>query len=52
MLTKLKEFAESFLKKTEKKSILIISHFDTDGVTSAAIFGKCLKNLIKIFLLK
>jgi RecJ-like exonuclease len=52
MLKKLKEFAESFLKKTEKKSILVISHFDTDGITSAAIFGKCLKKLDKNFSFK
>jgi len=52
MLKKLKEFAESFLKKTEKRSILVISHFDTDGITSAAIFGKCLKKLDKNFSFK
>jgi len=52
MLTKLKEFAEKFLKKTEKKDILVISHFDTDGITSAAIFGKCLKKLDKNFSFK
>lgn len=52
MLKKLKEFGESFLKKTEKKDILVISHFDTDGITSAAIFGKCLKKLDKNFSFK
>jgi len=52
MLKKLKEFAESFLKKTEKKSILVVSHFDTDGITSAAIFGKCLKKLDRNFSFK
>jgi len=52
MLTKLREFAEKFLKKTEKKDILVISHFDTDGITSGAIFGKCLKKLDKNFSFK
>jgi len=52
MLKKLKEFAEKFLEKTEKKDILVISHFDTDGITSAAIFGKCLKKLDKNFSFK
>ena len=32
-----------------KKEILVVSHFDTDGVTSAAIFGKLLKKLDKRF---
>jgi len=52
MLKKLKEFAKRFLEKTEKKDILVISHFDTDGITSAAIFGKCLKKLDKNFSFK
>jgi RecJ-like exonuclease len=52
MLKRLKEFAENFLSKTEKKEILIVSHFDTDGITSAAIFGKCLKKLDKNFSFK
>jgi len=52
MLKKLSEFAKKFLEKTERKSILVISHFDTDGITSAAIFGKCLKKLDKNFSFK
>jgi RecJ-like exonuclease len=49
MLEKLKEFTNNFLQKAEKKQILVVSHFDTDGITSAAIFGKCLKKLDKTF---
>jgi RecJ-like exonuclease len=49
MLEKIKEFADIFLEKTDKKQILVVSHFDTDGITSAAIFGKCLKRLDKNF---
>jgi len=46
MLTKIEEIAKDFLEKTkDKKDVLVISHFDTDGITSAAIFGRCLKNL-------
>lgn len=46
MLDKIDKFIGEFLKRIEKKkSILVVSHFDTDGITSAAIFGKCLKKL-------
>ena len=44
---------KDFLNTTsEKRDILIVSHFDTDGITSAAIFGKCLKKLDKKFSFK
>lgn len=49
MIEKIKEFTTKFLEKIEKKHILIVSHFDTDGITSAAIFGKTLKKLDKRF---
>jgi single-stranded-DNA-specific exonuclease len=49
MLEHVKNFAKDFLEKTEKKHILIVSHFDADGITSAAIFGRCLKKLDKKF---
>jgi single-stranded-DNA-specific exonuclease len=52
MLEQIKNFAKNFLEKTDKKSILIISHFDTDGITSAAIFGRSLKKLDKNFSFK
>ncbi len=45
----LKSFAEEFLKKTENKEILIMSHFDTDGITSASIIISTLKRLDRKF---
>ena len=41
-----------FLEISKDKEIQIISHFDTDGITSAAIMIKTLKRLDKIFSLK
>jgi len=52
MLEKIQNFAKEFLEKTEKKDILIISHFDTDGITSAAILGKTFKKLDRNFSFK
>ncbi|MGD2073262.1 MAG: hypothetical protein PVG65_07240, partial [Candidatus Thorarchaeota archaeon] len=40
---------DSFMEKTYKKHIKIISHHDTDGITSAAILARTLKNLDKKF---
>ena len=34
-----------FLEKSKNKEIQVISHFDTDGITSAAIMIKTLKKL-------
>ncbi|MEK6875163.1 MAG: DHH family phosphoesterase [Nanoarchaeota archaeon] len=48
----IKRTAEIFLEKTENKDILVISHFDTDGITSAAIMIKTLKKLDKTFSLR
>lgn len=45
----IKFFAEDFLKRTENKEIQIISHFDTDGITSAAIIVSTFKKLDKKF---
>ena len=36
----------------ENKEIQVISHFDTDGITSAAIMIKTLKKLDKVFSVK
>lgn len=47
-----KQIVEKFLKATEKKEILVISHFDTDGITSATIMIQTLKKLDKRFSLK
>ena len=44
--------AKEFLEKTKDKDIQIISHFDTDGITSAAIMIKTLKKLDKTFSVK
>jgi RecJ-like exonuclease len=43
---------EKFLEKTKDKEILIISHFDTDGISSATIMIQALKNLDKRFSVK
>ena len=42
-------YPEEFLKKTENKEVLIISHFDTDGITSASIIISTLKKLDRKF---
>ncbi len=45
----IKLFAKEFIEKTKNKEIQIISHFDTDGITSAAIIISALKKLDKKF---
>lgn len=52
MLNAINKIAEEFLKISETKPIRIISHHDTDGITSAAILIKTLKRLDKKFSLK
>ncbi len=52
MLNAIKNFAKEIVEKTDKKDILIVSHFDADGVTSAAIFARALKRLDKKFSFK
>ena len=49
MLKEIDEFAKYFLEKTTNKPIRIISHYDTDGITSATILIKTLKRLDKKF---
>ena len=49
---KIKTTAKKFLQKTTNKEVLIVSHFDTDGITSAAIMTKCLKHLDRKFSVK
>ena len=49
MLTDIKQFSDKFLEQTSDKKIQIISHFDTDGITSAAILTKTLERLEKHF---
>lgn len=48
----IKEIASVFLEKSKDKEIQIISHFDTDGITSAAIMIQTLKELDRKFTLK
>ncbi len=43
MIEKIKNTAASFLKQIENSGVQIVSHFDTDGITSASIITKALK---------
>jgi RecJ-like exonuclease len=52
MIERIKGFSKILLEKTEKRNILLISHFDTDGITSAAIIAKSLKKLNRNFSIK
>jgi len=52
MQKRIELIAKEFLKTIENKEIQIISHFDTDGITSAAIIIKTLRKLDKTFSLK
>ncbi len=47
--TAIKNFIKKFLEKTKNQKIHVISHYDTDGITSAAIFSQTLKRLSKNF---
>ncbi|HLD38040.1 MAG TPA: DHH family phosphoesterase [Candidatus Nanoarchaeia archaeon] len=49
---KIREVVSIFLEKTKDKEIQIISHFDTDGITSAAIMIQTLKYIDRKFNLK
>lgn len=42
---KIKEVSKKFLEKAKNREVLIISHFDTDGITSASIIIRTLKKL-------
>ena len=42
----------SFIEKSEGKKIKIISHHDTDGITSAVILARALERLGKTFSIK
>jgi len=45
----IKKFSQKFLQSSKDKEIYIVSHFDTDGITSAAIMLKTLRKLDKRF---
>ena len=49
---KIKLVVKKFLEKSKDKEIQIISHFDTDGITSATIIIQTLKKLDKKFSVK
>jgi len=48
----IKRIAKEFSEKAKKKQVEIISHFDTDGISSAAIMVQALKKLDVKFSLK
>ena len=50
--SEIETISKKFLEKVKDKEIEVISHFDTDGITSAAIMIKTLKKLDKIFSVK
>jgi single-stranded-DNA-specific exonuclease len=45
----IKDFSKQFLQKIQDNKIHVVSHFDTDGITSAAIMTKTLNRLGKQF---
>tara|TARA_B100001971_G_C18247356_1_gene575333 strand:+ start:1332 stop:2678 length:1347 start_codon:yes stop_codon:yes gene_type:complete len=45
MIPELTNFIKLFLNKTQDKQIILIGHFDTDGITSTAIMTETLKRL-------
>ncbi len=45
----IKNAVSKFLEATKEKSIVVVSHFDTDGISSAAIMIKALKKMDKKF---
>ncbi len=49
MLKEIDVFVKEFLEFSKDKPIRIISHYDTDGITSAAILAKTFKRLDKKF---
>jgi len=52
MLDEIKNFTKDFLQEIKDEKIYLVSHFDTDGITSAAIFIKTLERLTKQFSVK
>jgi len=45
----IENFAQEFLEKSKTKKVAIISHHDTDGLTSAAILARALERLDRTF---
>lgn len=50
--TEVRNISKRFLEEIKNRPLQVISHFDTDGITSAAIMTKALKRLDKSFDLK
>ncbi len=48
----IKATAKNFLEFSKDKEILVVSHFDTDGICSAVIAAKTLKKIDKTFSIK
>jgi RecJ-like exonuclease len=48
----IEKISKEFLEKIKDQEVFVISHFDTDGITSAVIMIKTLKQLDKRFSLK
>src|SRR3989344_5412760 len=49
---KIKLVSKKFLESSVNEETVVVSHFDTDGITSAAIMTKCLKRLDRKFSIK
>ncbi len=49
---KIKSVVKDFLEKTNDKEIYLVSHFDTDGITSATIMIQTLKKIDRKFSVK
>ena len=52
MREKIKEAIERIDKLSKSKEIKIVSHFDTDGISSAAIFSRAMERWGKKFSLE
>lgn len=48
----MKEGVKRFLELTKGKDVLVVSHFDTDGISSAAIMTQALRRMDKKFSVK
>jgi len=46
------EVAGNFVERSKDKEILVVSHFDTDGISSAAIAVKALRRMDRAFSIK
>ena len=45
----IKDAVSKFLEASKNKEVLVVSHFDTDGISSAAIMTQALKRLDRKF---